>query len=330
MNRIETIRRQINRRWFLEQCGVGLGTMALGTLLGDSSRWPRLRRSIRCCPSGRITRPRLSASSTCSWPGRRATWICSTTSRNWRSWTVNLPPPELLEGYRAAFINPHSKLLAPKFKFARHGQSGAELSELLPQLATVADDISIVRSLVTDAFNHAPGQIMMNTGTQQFGRPSLGAGRRMGWEAKRAICRASWCSTRPRRAPAAAHPTGAAASCPRSTRACRSAARAIRCCSCRIRRASIGSRSANRSIAGRTERAAARQRGRPGDRHAHQLLRAGLQDANQRAGSDGHLAGIERDARHVRRRAGAAFVCQQLPAGPAAGGTGRAVRAVVS
>ncbi len=81
----------------------------------------------------------------------------------------------MLEGYRAAFINPQSKLLAPKFKFARHGQSGAELSELLPHLATVADDISIVRSLVTDAFNHAPGQIMMNTGTQQFGRPSLGA-----------------------------------------------------------------------------------------------------------------------------------------------------------
>ena len=86
-----------------------------------------------------------------------------------------MPPPELLEGYRAAFINPQSKLLAPKFKFARHGQSGAELSELLPHLATVADDIAIVRSLVTDAFNHAPGQIMMNTGTQQFGRPSLGA-----------------------------------------------------------------------------------------------------------------------------------------------------------
>ena len=86
-----------------------------------------------------------------------------------------LPPAELLKGYRAAFIHPQSTLLAPKFKFARHGHSGAELSELLPHLATVADDIAIVRSLVTDAFNHAPGQIMMNTGSQQFGRPSIGA-----------------------------------------------------------------------------------------------------------------------------------------------------------
>jgi hypothetical protein len=86
-----------------------------------------------------------------------------------------LPPPEMLKGYRAAFINPNSKLLGPKFKFAKYGQSGAELSELLPRLAEVVDDISIVKSMVTDAFNHAPGQILMSTGSQQFGRPSIGS-----------------------------------------------------------------------------------------------------------------------------------------------------------
>src|SRR5437868_9039372 len=86
-----------------------------------------------------------------------------------------LPPPELLKGYRAAFINPNSKLLGPKFKFARYGQSGAEISELLPRLAEVVDDIAIVKSMVTDAFNHAPGQILMSTGSQQFGRPSIGS-----------------------------------------------------------------------------------------------------------------------------------------------------------
>jgi hypothetical protein len=81
----------------------------------------------------------------------------------------------LIKGYRAAFINPSSKLLGPKFKFAKHGQCGAELSELLPHLAEVVDEIAIVKSLVTDAFNHAPGQILMNTGSQQFGRPSMGS-----------------------------------------------------------------------------------------------------------------------------------------------------------
>ena len=86
-----------------------------------------------------------------------------------------LPPAELLKGYRAAFINPNSRLLGPKFTFAKHGQSGAELSELLPHLAEVADDIAIVKGMATDAFNHAPGQILMNTGSPQFGRPSLGS-----------------------------------------------------------------------------------------------------------------------------------------------------------
>jgi hypothetical protein len=86
-----------------------------------------------------------------------------------------LPPAELLQGYRAAFINPNSALLGPKYKFARHGQCGMELSELLPQLGSIADDICLIRSLQTDAVNHAPGQILMNTGSQQFGRPSFGA-----------------------------------------------------------------------------------------------------------------------------------------------------------
>src|SRR5207253_6968461 len=86
-----------------------------------------------------------------------------------------LPPPDLIKGYRAAFITPSSTLLGPKFKFSRHGKCGAELSELLPHLATVADDIAIVKSMVTDAFNHAPAQIFLNTGSQQFGRPSFGS-----------------------------------------------------------------------------------------------------------------------------------------------------------
>jgi len=86
-----------------------------------------------------------------------------------------LPPAELLKGYRAAFINPNSNLLGPRFKFRKYGQSGAELSEIVPHLAGVADELAIVKSMVTDAFNHAPGQILMSTGTQQFGRPSLGA-----------------------------------------------------------------------------------------------------------------------------------------------------------
>ena len=61
------------------------------------------------------------------------------------------------------------------YGFAQHGQSGTWVSELLPHTAKIVDDISIVKSMVTDAFNHAPAQLLMNTGAQQFGRPSFGS-----------------------------------------------------------------------------------------------------------------------------------------------------------
>lgn len=86
-----------------------------------------------------------------------------------------LPPADLLKGYRAAFINPNSKLLGPKFKFAKYGKAGTEISELLPHTAGIVDDICVVKSMVSDAFNHAPAQLLMNTGSMQFGRPSMGA-----------------------------------------------------------------------------------------------------------------------------------------------------------
>ena len=170
---------QVSRRWFFRDCGVGLGAIALAQLLQAESL--RIAGSgfavaaIRSRRKSRRFRPRRSASSICSWPGRRAIWNCSTTSRNWPRYNGTLPPPELLAGYRAAFISPDAKLLGPKFKFAKHGKCGAELSELLPGLSEVVDDIAIVKSMVTDAFNHAPAQILMNTGSQLFGRPSFGS-----------------------------------------------------------------------------------------------------------------------------------------------------------
>jgi hypothetical protein len=66
-------------------------------------------------------------------------------------------------------------MLGTPYKFKKHGNSGIELSELLPNLAKVADDIAVVRSMVTDQFNHAPAQIFLNTGSPFIGRPSMGS-----------------------------------------------------------------------------------------------------------------------------------------------------------
>src|SRR6186997_88045 len=156
----------IARRWFLQQCGVGLGAIGLTHLLGETAAAterkphfaPKAKNVIYLFMAGGPSHLELFDNK----PGLA-------------KWDGKLPPTDLLKGYRAAFIDPRSKLLGPKFKFAKHGKSGAELSELLPHLAKVADDLCIVKSTTTDAFNHAPAQIMMNTGAQQFGRPSLGA-----------------------------------------------------------------------------------------------------------------------------------------------------------
>jgi hypothetical protein len=84
-------------------------------------------------------------------------------------------PAEIVKDQRYAFIRRDAALLAPRFPFARHGQSGAELSNMLPHLAKVADEIAIVKSVHTDQFNHAPAQLLFNTGAPRPGRPSIGS-----------------------------------------------------------------------------------------------------------------------------------------------------------
>lgn len=84
-------------------------------------------------------------------------------------------PEDLIKGERFAFIKGVPNLLGTPHHFKRYGQSGAELSNLLPQVGTIVDDIAIVKSMYTTQFNHAPAQILMNTGHQIPGRPSMGA-----------------------------------------------------------------------------------------------------------------------------------------------------------
>jgi hypothetical protein len=171
----ETLRRQISRRWFLEQCGVGVGALALQSLLGEALSAATVAPADPLAPKKSHHTPKAKRVIFLFQAGAPSHLDLFDYKPQLEKRGGQLPPAELIKNYRAAFINPQSTFLAPKFKFAKHGQSGAELSELLPHLATVVDDIAIVRSLATDAFNHAPGQIMMNTGSQQFGRPSIGA-----------------------------------------------------------------------------------------------------------------------------------------------------------
>ncbi|MGE3775908.1 MAG: DUF1501 domain-containing protein [Pirellulaceae bacterium] len=85
-------------------------------------------------------------------------------------------PESFLAGRRFAFIGGNKLTLAGSpFQFARHGQSGQTLSELLPHLATVADHLAVVRTIHTDEINHAPAQMFLHTGFGRGGRPSFGS-----------------------------------------------------------------------------------------------------------------------------------------------------------
>ena len=163
--------KRVTRRWFFEQCGVGLGAIALGQLFAQSG-WGALAGNNPLAPKQPHFKPRAKRVIYLFQAGGPSHLELFDNKPQLAKFDGKLPPADLLKDYRAAFITPNSSLLGPKFKFKRHGKSGAELSELLPHLAEVADDIAIVQSMHTDAFNHAPAQIFMNTGSQMFGRPS--------------------------------------------------------------------------------------------------------------------------------------------------------------
>jgi uncharacterized protein (DUF1501 family) len=168
-------RKWITRRWFFQQCGVGLGAIALGQLFKQSASAASPASTNPLAPR----QPHFPAKAKnvifLFMAGAPSHLELFDYKPELAKWNGKLPPAELVKGYRAAFINPNSTLLGPKFKFDRYGQSGAEVSELLPHFSEIVDDVAIVKSMYTEAFNHAPGQIFMNTGTQQFGRPSMGA-----------------------------------------------------------------------------------------------------------------------------------------------------------
>ncbi len=84
-------------------------------------------------------------------------------------------PPSLLAGKKFAFIRGVPKMLGPQAKFAQHGESRLWISENLPHFSTIADEVTIIKSMTTDQFNHAPAQLLMHTGTPRLGRPSIGS-----------------------------------------------------------------------------------------------------------------------------------------------------------
>jgi len=168
---------EITRRHFFRECGVGLGKIALASLLTDG-----LARGASAAPEARPMAPKKPHFTP---KAKRVIHLFMSGAPSQLDLFDYKPklieyegkpiPPSVIKGQRYAFIRSDAAVLGPRFKFAKYGQSGAELSEMLPQLAKVVDDICLVKSVHTDQFNHAPAQIFFNTGFAQPGRPSMGS-----------------------------------------------------------------------------------------------------------------------------------------------------------
>ncbi|HJQ23839.1 MAG TPA: DUF1501 domain-containing protein [Blastocatellia bacterium] len=164
----------VTRRHFFKQAGFGIGAMALASLMNDN---------LFAAPASDdpfAPRPPHFAAK-----AKRVIYLFMAGAPSQLDLFDHKPklaelngekiPESFVKGERFAFIKGAPRLLGSPYQFKPRGQSGAPISELLPHLSTVADELAIIRSLHTTQFNHAPAQIFMNTGHQIVGRPSMGA-----------------------------------------------------------------------------------------------------------------------------------------------------------
>jgi len=176
----EAALRLYTRRHFLRESAMGLGALALGSFLGSCGAG-----SVDALPSGDVLNPMAPKMPPFAARARSVIYLHMAGAPSqlelfdYKPALLKLDgqdcPPSLLEGKRFAFIRGVPKMLGPQAVFKQRGDSGAWVSEHLPHFATVADEVSFLKAVSTDQFNHAPAQLLMHTGTPRLGRPSIGS-----------------------------------------------------------------------------------------------------------------------------------------------------------
>jgi hypothetical protein len=161
---------QVTRRHFFSQCGVGIGSLALSQLMGTSAS---------AAPQAQHFPPRAKNVIFLFMAGGPSQLELFDYKPALQKYSGQPIPDSYMEGRRFAFMDTFFKekpnLLGTVREFAQHGQSGAWVSELFPHIAKVVDDIAFIKTIATDVPNHAPAKLAMNTGSSQFGRPSMGS-----------------------------------------------------------------------------------------------------------------------------------------------------------
>ena len=169
--------RDITRRNFFANSGVCLGSLGLASLLDD--------RSLNAAQTNRTSNAMTPRPGHFAATAKNVIFLFMAGGPSHlelfdykpklQEMNGQVIPESYVKNKRFAFLKKDAKLLGTQRKFKKWGQCGAEISTLLPNIGSIADDISIIRTMKTEVFNHGPAKLFANTGFQRFGRPSIGA-----------------------------------------------------------------------------------------------------------------------------------------------------------
>ncbi|MBM3725555.1 MAG: DUF1501 domain-containing protein [Acidobacteria bacterium] len=156
-----------NRRRFLGRVAGGIGAMALGDLLAADTNPLAARKGHFTGKAKSVIFMFMEGG-----PSQMDLFDPKPGLQKWHGQAL---PDSFTRDLKLAFIKPSAAVLASPRVFKPHGQSGTQFSDFIPHTASCADDICLVRSMSTEAFNHHPGQLLLFTGSTQIGRPTMGA-----------------------------------------------------------------------------------------------------------------------------------------------------------
>lgn len=170
---------QRTRRHFFQDCGVGVGAMALSSLLAGESRAAQMAPAAArdpMAPRRGHHAPKAKNVIYLFMAGGPSQFELFSNKPKLRQLDGQVAPESFFKKAKSfAFIGKGAKLLGSAAEYQRRGECGMELSQHLPHLAGIADEVCWLRGMVTDVFNHGPAKLFMNTGFQVPGRPALGA-----------------------------------------------------------------------------------------------------------------------------------------------------------
>ena len=178
MNPLDRTPLEQTRRHFFQDCRVGLGAMALGTLLDGERGQAASKAETRdhpLAPRPTHFKPQIKNVIFLFMAGGPSQLELFDHKPKLQGMEGQVIPDSYVENKRFAFLKKDAKLLGTRRKFQQHGAAGVEISECLPHLASIGDELAVIRSMSTDVFNHGPAKFFMNTGYNRFGRPSMGA-----------------------------------------------------------------------------------------------------------------------------------------------------------